>query len=461
MVLQKLDAFQPKGATAEIVADVDAAITEISRDQPLSEHLAQQLTEGLLYDRIYSSAVTEGNRLSRRETIAVLSTGLIEAGSRKDVTEIRNLGEAILLLEGFVRDHVELSEGAVRELHRTLLQGMDSYGPGVFRTDEVAIAGSSTPVPSAGDVPALVRQVSEVVGANLNTAHPVVLAAWAHWAITRIHPFRDGNGRLARLVQDYVLLRRHYLPAPLFAEDREGQYYDALQAADEGDTKGFVELLSKNVLRIADRYLTAIREVSQKERWLDAITRAASEKVRETEHRRFMIWERRMSALRVEFRELATELTERIPELWVGIRDYGGIDFDKFKTLRARGPAKRTWLFGLQFRHEEANLRFVFWAAKHYRRAWDPEELLTDDPVLLCSIEEQQKTREDQGVYYRSLDDLDEPMISLREVVPFGDGFARRRYNPASSEYQWDLSLSAGQIARDFYTEVMQKLLVA
>jgi hypothetical protein len=75
MVLLSPDAFVPKGATAEIVEDVDAAVTEILRHQPLPEHVAQQLNEGLLYDRIYSSAVTEGNRLSRRETIAVLSTG--------------------------------------------------------------------------------------------------------------------------------------------------------------------------------------------------------------------------------------------------------------------------------------------------------------------------------------------------------------------------------------------------
>src|SRR5918992_2250098 len=110
MVLLSPDAFVPKGATAEIVEDVDAAVTEILRHQPLPEHVAQQLNEGLLYDRIYSSAVTEGNRLSRRETIAVLSTGIVEAGSRKDVAEVRNLGAAALRLDEFVRDGVDMNE---------------------------------------------------------------------------------------------------------------------------------------------------------------------------------------------------------------------------------------------------------------------------------------------------------------------------------------------------------------
>lgn len=443
------------------MADVDEAIAEISRHQPLAEQVARQLTEGLLYDRIYSSAVTEGNRLSRRETIAVLSTGVIEAGTRKDVTEIKNLGTAILRLEEFVRDHVEMSEGVLRELHKLLLDGMDAYSPGEFRKDDVAIAGSTTPVPPAGDVPDLARQISKVVNESLDTAHPIVLAAWAHWAVTRVHPFRDGNGRLARLTQDFVLLRRHYIPAPLFAEDREGQYYDALQAADDGDTKSFVELLSKNILRIADRYLSAIKEISQKESWIESITRTATEKVRETEHRRFMKWERRMNALKVEFREIATELDSRIPDLRLNLRDYGGLDFDKYRSLRARGQAKRTWLFGLQFGHEDAKLRFVFWIGVHHRRPWDTDEAVSNEPVLLCSMEEQQSSQEEGGVYYRSLDELGEPMISLREVVVHEDGFARRRYDPTTSDDAWDFGLSGGQIARDFYTEVMQKLMLA
>lgn len=101
-----------------------------------------------------------------------------------------------------------------------------------------------TTPPASGDVPALIRAMTEILAEQIAEAHPVVLSAWAHWAMTRIHPFRDGNGRIARLVQDYVRLRRHYLPVPLFAEDREGQYYHALEAADEGETRELVELIS-------------------------------------------------------------------------------------------------------------------------------------------------------------------------------------------------------------------------
>jgi Fic family protein len=457
MELLTIEAFSPKGATSEILEDVDRAISEIDRHRPLPQHLARRLTDDLLYDRIYSSAVTEGNRLSRRETIALLTTGIVEAGSRKDVAEVRNLGSAVLRLDEFIRDGVDLSEGALRELHRVVLEGLDTLEPGCYRKDEVAIAGSATVPPKASDLPALVRSMTQSLGDQMADAHPVALAAWAHWAVTRIHPFRDGNGRVARLVQDYVLLRRHYLPVPLFAEDREGQYYDALEAADGGETRPLVELLSKNILRIADRYLSAVRDDSERQAWITSITRAATERTRETEHRRFMRWDRRVSALRLEFQELAENVTSEVQGLSIRVPTYQGVDFDKHKTLRTRGHAPMTWLFGVDFKHDDTRLRFVFWACMRHARPQDPAADMTDDPVILVSMEEEPDVNQGKP-YYRALDDLDEGMISLREILVTEDGFTRRRLNPVRREDEWDFDLSAGQVARDFYTEVLQKL---
>jgi Fic family protein len=455
--LLTVEAFSPKGATTEILEDVDRAISEINRHRPLPEHLAHQLTADLLYDRIYSSAVTEGNRLSRRETIALLTTGIVEAGSRKDVAEVRNLGAAALRLDEFVRDGVELGEGAVRELHHAVLEGLDSLEPGCYRRNQVAIAGSATTPPGPGDIPDLVRSMTETLSRGIGEAHPVVLAAWAHWATTWIHPFRDGNGRVARLVQDYVLLRRQYLPVPLFAEDRERQYYDALEAADEGETRALVELLSKNILRVADRYLSAVREDSEKQAWLTSITRAATERARDTEHRRFMQWDRRLSSLRLEFQELAERVTNDVPGLTIRIPTYQGVDLEKHKALRSRGHAPMTWIFGVDFKHEEARLRFVFWAARHHLRPRDTQAQMTDDPVILVSMEEEPDVQRERP-FYQALDHLSEGMITLREIIVDEHAFTRRRLNPVSREDEWDVAISAGQIARDFYTEVLQKL---
>jgi hypothetical protein len=102
------------------------------------------------------------------------------------------------------------------------------------------------------------------------------------------------------------------------------------------------------------------------------------------------------------------------------------------KSLRGCRRAERTWIFGVDIRHEAAPLRFVFWAAAHHARPDDPLDPLTEDPVVLVSMEQQQEPTSDEGqrVYYHALDALDEGMVSLREVVTVKDGPARRRWNP-------------------------------
>ena len=246
---------------------------------------------------------------------------------------------------------------------------------------------------------------------------------------------------------------------PLFAEDREGQYYDALEAADEGDTRAVVELLSKNILRVADRYLSAVREDSEKQEWITSITRAATERTRDTEHRRFMHWDRRVTSLRLEFQELAEQVTGEVRKVMIRVPSYQGVDFEKHKTLRTRGRAPMTWIFGVDIKHEGARLRFVLWACMRHPRARDPEANMTDEPVILVSMEEEPDLHRERPVY-RALDDLGEAMITLREIVVAEHGFTRRRFNPVTRHDEWDFEISGGQIARDFYTEVLQKLVL-
>jgi hypothetical protein len=161
--------------------------------------------------------------------------------------------------------------------------------------------------------------------------------------------------------------------------------------------------------------------------------------------------------LRLEFQELAEGVTSEVPGLTIRVPTYQGVDLEKHKSLRSRGHAAMTWIFGVDFKHEETRLRFVFWAASHHQRPQDPQTDLTDDPVILVSMEEAPDVHRDRP-YYRALDDLAEGMITLREVLISERGFARRRLNPVSREDEWDFDISGGQVARDFYTEVLQKL---
>ncbi|MGH3609855.1 MAG: Fic family protein, partial [Pseudonocardiaceae bacterium] len=72
-------------------------------------------------------------------------------------------------------------------------------------------------------------------------ASPAVLAAWVHHRFTQIHPFRDGNGRVARLLATLVFIRAEWLPLVVRRDDRV-RYLDALQEADNGDLLPLVKL---------------------------------------------------------------------------------------------------------------------------------------------------------------------------------------------------------------------------
>jgi Fic family protein len=86
--------------------------------------------------------------------------------------------------------------------------------------------------------------------------HPVERAALAHFRLVHVHPFTDGNGRTARLLMNLLLMREGYPPAVIRVEDRP-VYYDALDAAHEGDTEPFVQLVAEAAERALDIWLAA------------------------------------------------------------------------------------------------------------------------------------------------------------------------------------------------------------
>jgi len=97
--IQDIQRFLPKGATLALIEQLDEGVKEINAYRPLAPELVKKISESTLLDRVRSSAVTEGNRLSRRETIMVLSGQVIAAGLRRDEIEVRNLARAILEME--------------------------------------------------------------------------------------------------------------------------------------------------------------------------------------------------------------------------------------------------------------------------------------------------------------------------------------------------------------------------
>lgn len=449
--LHGIELFAPTGATQEIVGYVDEAVQEIESFRPLDAALTSKLAEEILFDRVHSSAVTEGNRLTRRETIVVLSEGVVEAGSRRDRLEVKNLANAMIRLQECLDTGTPLDPILLRQLHHLILAELDEDEAGAYRTEDIAISGAAVRPPAFQDVPELMRSILEAEELESADYHPLQKAAWLHWAICRVHPFTDGNGRIARLAQDHRLLKEHYVPSVLRAEDRDGDYYDALEAADLGNGKALLELVARNTLRVSDRYLSIIRESEDKKGWLASISKAATEVVRQTHHRRYLAVQRSGNRLKAEFASLARELSSRVPDLQIFLSEYGGIDLDQFLSLEKTGRAKRTWHFGLDFRIGETVLRYIFWYGTHRPIPEEKVAALPSHVTILISEEEEERN-------FRLLDELAEDRITVREIVPDGASYWRRRFDPVSDTPAWDRDVSPGRIARDFFEEVMGKL---
>jgi hypothetical protein len=104
--------------------------------------------------------------------------------------------------------------------------------------------------PPPMDTPAeMGRPVRELRSAEFAASHPALQAAYAHYAFVAIHPFADGNGRVARVLASAYLYRRPGVPLVIFA-DQKDEYIDALEAADTGNPQPFVRFIEGRVADI-------------------------------------------------------------------------------------------------------------------------------------------------------------------------------------------------------------------
>ena len=260
--------IQIDSANQELLKDLDRLKATIDASRPLDASVVSRLRIELLGDQVHNSNAIEGNTLTLRETRAVLESGqLVDVGRKRDHLEALNLGKAVESIEATIGHGPSFSDqGFFRDVHRLLMTGIQDDCAGIYRRDRVTIAGAKHQPPRElqPHLDQLFDELSDITG-----CHPAVVAAWAHWAIARIHPFLDGNGRMSRLWQDYILLAHNYSPA-IIPQSQRKVYYDALQSADEGDFSHIIQLVVQSAIATSQMYVNAIRQSDEVGDWADA-----------------------------------------------------------------------------------------------------------------------------------------------------------------------------------------------
>jgi Fic family protein len=262
----------------ELLARIDALRDEIDALRPFDPDQAARVRQKLNLEWSFHSNAIEGNTLTLGETRAFLLYGITAHGKPfRDYLDIKGHHEAIGYLEELVRGGEVLTEALLRELHRVLLveaYDVDAVTPdgrptrrrialGQYKTapnhvrtttGEIHFYASPQETPAMmGDLMAWYRKENEA-----GELHPLVLAATFHYRFVAIHPFDDGNGRMARLLANLILMQHHFVPAIVPIEAR-GDYLLALEKADAGDLGDFVALLGQALIEALALTLRAAR----------------------------------------------------------------------------------------------------------------------------------------------------------------------------------------------------------
>ncbi len=229
--------------------------------RPLPEVVLRNLRGVFETEFTYNSNAIEGNSLTLRETQLVIEEGqTIKGKSLKEVYEARNHPEAIEYVESLAREQRRLSELDILTLHQIIVKDvMEQKEIGKYRKGEVKIRGSKHVPPPAYEVPRLMEELIRTINDNPDEYSTVELAVVVLHRLVHVHPFYDGNGRVARLLCNLVLMKKKYFPIIILKSDR-AKYLSCLERADREDYVSLVNFVAQYVMKHLDMVLRAIEE---------------------------------------------------------------------------------------------------------------------------------------------------------------------------------------------------------
>ena len=203
---------------------------------------------------VYSSLKIEANSLSLDQVYSVIN-GKIVLGKQKDIQEVKNAYETYEQFE--MIDPYSIED--LKKYHGVMTKYLVTES-GTFRKGEEGVFNGEKCIfmaPPAWLVPNLVQQLFTWINEQKDHVHPLILSCVFHYEFVFIHPFVDGNGRMARLWQNVILgkwnLIFEYLPIESQIEKFQSDYYDAIALCHkEGESTAFIEFMLKQIDQVLD-----------------------------------------------------------------------------------------------------------------------------------------------------------------------------------------------------------------
>ncbi len=251
----------------------------------LSEALLSRFTERLYRSIAIETGIIEGlYELDRGITETIIAHGITADAidrvggvvSANTIDLIRDQRESLDFVMDFVGGTRDLTEGFIKELHALItrhqdyVEGVDQFGGRVstrLQHGQYKLHPNNPTRPNGTvheyappeQTGVEMTRLVDIFGTLNSRFHPAAAAAWLHHAFVAIHPFQDGNGRVARALASMVLIKGDYFPLRVDREDRD-EYITALEEADTGDLVTLTNLFAK--LQRRD-LLTAVSETAK------------------------------------------------------------------------------------------------------------------------------------------------------------------------------------------------------
>ena len=267
----------------EIFIEVDKKKAQLSAFG-ISPEAKRKLDKKFRLEWSYHSNHMEGNTLTYGETQMLLFFGKATGDHEKrEFDEMEAHDAAVKMVEEWAEDrNRDITEADIRQLNKIILvrpfwkEAITPDGqptrkqitPGNYKSTPNSVRlknGEIHEYASPEETPIQMAELMKSYYSEVKTLqHPIITAAWFHNRFVSIHPFDDGNGRVARLLTNFILIRNNYPPVVIKTENKE-EYLTVLQKADGGDLEPFIHFLIKELHWSLDLYTKAAEGKSVEE----------------------------------------------------------------------------------------------------------------------------------------------------------------------------------------------------
>ncbi len=197
-----------------------------SEQASLPASVREKETNAFMVKFTYDTNRIEGSKLTYRETSDLLDRGITP--SKKPLRDIKETESHKKIFYAMMDYKKDMSMQMILSWHMELFKETKGDIAGKFRDYQVGISGSRFLPPSPVEVYPLMQEFMGWYNKNKDKTHPVELSALVHLQFVTIHPFGDGNGRISRLLMNFIL---HKAGFPMFdiPYEKRGSYYTALE----------------------------------------------------------------------------------------------------------------------------------------------------------------------------------------------------------------------------------------